>query len=226
MGGSRSPLKQNTFCDPALEPWPLILPRSIAQLTDLSAKFKRILTLSLPPSSPNFAAVNIEDYDFGSWLADVLPPMRPLVWSLVLKIFARFLEKGHCEREFDAALLTAHTLPIETLKQIEVNDCHIVPVEQLERAQHTRHFTFTCSQADLSRCHAVDALIGSSRFQCCNVICNRLLMFSTAAASSYLKCCCPFSSSNRNTVIFRAWTPLLQFASSYFTPHLRALCCC
>ena len=96
--------------------------------------------------------------------------MRPLVWSLVLKIFARFLEKGHCEREFDAALLTAHTLPIETLKQIEVNDCHIVPVEQLERAQHTRHFTFTCSQADLSRCHAVDALIGSSRFQCCNII--------------------------------------------------------
>jgi hypothetical protein len=116
---------------------------SIAQLADLSAKFKRILALSLPRSSHNFAAVNIEDYDFGSWLADVLPPMRPLVWSLVLKIFARFLEKGHCEREFDAALLTAHTLPIETLKQIEVNDAHILPVEQLKHDHHTHLFTFS-----------------------------------------------------------------------------------
>jgi hypothetical protein len=89
-------------------------------LTDLSSKFKRILALSLPHSSPDFAAVNLQDYDFGSWLSDVLPPMRPLVWSLVLRIFARFLEKGHCESEFDAAMLSAHTLPIETLKQIEV----------------------------------------------------------------------------------------------------------
>jgi hypothetical protein len=46
--------------------------------------------------------------------------MRPLVWSLVLRIFARFLEKDTCEREFDAALRSAHLLPVETLKQIEV----------------------------------------------------------------------------------------------------------
>ncbi len=46
--------------------------------------------------------------------------MRPLVWSLVMKIFPRIMAKRECEREFEAALLSAHVLPTETLKQIEV----------------------------------------------------------------------------------------------------------
>jgi hypothetical protein len=88
----------------------------------LSAKFRLIISLSLPSNTDQlFPAINIQDYDFTPWLADLLPPMRPLVWSLVLKIFPRLLDKRECEREFEAALLSAPALPIETLKQIEVN---------------------------------------------------------------------------------------------------------
>ena len=95
---------------------------SIAQLQDLSEKFRLVQLLSLPSHSPNAASgIDVSDYDFGPWLLDLLPPMRPLVWSLVLKIFARFSEKDACEREFDAALRSAHLLPVDTLKQIEVS---------------------------------------------------------------------------------------------------------
>ena len=97
---------------------------SIAQLHDLSDKFRLVQLLSLPSHSPNAASgIDVGDYDFSPWLPDLLPPMRPLVWSLVLKIFARFLEKDACEREFDAALRSAHMLPADTLKQIEVCVC-------------------------------------------------------------------------------------------------------
>lgn len=94
---------------------------SVAQLSDCSSKFKLILPLSSPSHSGQpFPAIDIRDYDFTPWLADLLPPMRPLVWSLVLKIFPRLSAKCECEKEFEAALLSAHALPTETLKQIEV----------------------------------------------------------------------------------------------------------
>jgi hypothetical protein len=77
--------------------------------------------------------MKIEDYDFCSWLADVVPPMRPLVWSLVLKIYTRLSDESACERDFEAALSTAHLLPIETLKQIEVITAHFVTISSQSR---------------------------------------------------------------------------------------------
>ena len=84
--------------------------------------------------------MKIEDYDFCSWLEDVLPPMRPLVWSLVLKIYTQLSDEGACEKGFEAALRTAHLLPIETLKQIEVITAHFVTI-----SSQTRHLQITSS---------------------------------------------------------------------------------
>lgn len=118
MGGSR--------CAPQSPPstyiaHPVIPVSSVAQLVDLSAKFRIILSLTSPHPAHSLPNIDDQDYDFTPWLADLLPPMRPLVWSLVLRIFPRLLAKHECEKAFEAALFSAHALPPETLKQIEVN---------------------------------------------------------------------------------------------------------
>jgi hypothetical protein len=104
---------------------PLIPVSSVSQLVELSAKFRIILSLTSPSRlAHSLHDIDLQDYDFNPWLADLLPPMRPLVWSLVLRIFPRLLAKHECEKAFETALFSAHALPSETLKQIEVNELH------------------------------------------------------------------------------------------------------
>jgi hypothetical protein len=94
---------------------------SVARLRSTTEKYKLVLSL-LQQSSSLLPAplVDADEFDFTPWLADLLPPMRLLVWSLVLKVFPHFLEMNECTEEFSTALGRANSLPIETLKQIEV----------------------------------------------------------------------------------------------------------